>query len=140
MRGLINKFLVLMGFIFMGIGTVGTVVPILPTVPFLIAAAFCFAKGSKRFHEWFSNTKIYQDHLQSFVEHRSMTRKQKFRALGLMTVMLVIAMGFLPAWKGRVGLLAVIIFNYIFFAVGIRTITEEEADKIKCKGGDSNEQ
>ena len=134
MRGIAKKLLVLFGILSMGIGMVGTVVPILPTVPFLIVAAFCFAKGSERFHRWFIATKVYQDHLQSFVEHRSMTRKQKCRALGLMTVMILCAMYFVPLWQGRAGLLAVIIFNYIFFACGIKTISEEEAKKLKEEG------
>lgn len=135
MRGIAKKLLVLFGILSMGIGMVGTVVPILPTVPFLIVAAFCFAKGSERFHRWFIATKVYQDHLQSFVEHRSMTRKQKVRALGLMTVMILCAMYFVPLWQGRAGLLAVIIFNYIFFACGIKTISEEKAKKLKEEGG-----
>ena len=133
MRTLMRKFLVLLGLLFMGLGMVGTVIPILPTVPFLIAAAFCFAKGSERFHRWFSSTKLYKENLQTFVEHRCMTAKQKFRALALMTVMIMIAMCFVPIWQGKVGLLAVILFNYIFFAVCIRTISEEEAKQIQKK-------
>ena len=133
MRKIIRKLLVLAGLLFMGLGMIGTVVPILPTVPFLIAAAFCFAKGSKRFDDWFTKTKVYQDHLQSFVEHRSMTKKQKVRALGLMTVMIFIASFFVPVWQGKLGLFAVVIFNYVFFAFGIRTITEGECEELKMK-------
>ena len=130
-----QKVLVLFGLLFMGLGMVGTVIPILPTVPFLIAAAFCFAKGSERFHRWFSETKMYKENLQTFVEHRCMTARQKFRALALMTVMILAAMIFIPIWQGKAGLLAVILFNYILFAVGIRTVSEEEAKQMKEKGG-----
>ena len=139
MQKLMRKLLVGLGLLFLGIGMIGTAVPVLPTVPFLMAAAFCFANGSKRFHNWFSGTKVYKEHLQSFMEQRAMTRRQKFRALGLMTVMILGAMCFISSWQGKLGLLLVILFNYVLFAVGIRTITEEEAQKIKQKGEAANE-
>lgn len=69
------------GFLAMGIGAVGVVLPVLPTTPFLLLASFCLAKGSERFHRWFTGTKLYKKHLESFVENRSMTLKTKFSLL-----------------------------------------------------------
>ena len=48
-------------------GSVGIVIPGLPTTPLLLAASFFFAKGSDRFHHWFLGTKLYHKHLESFV-------------------------------------------------------------------------
>lgn len=126
MKKLVNGIFVLLGFLCMGLGIVGTVIPILPTVPFLIGAALCFAKGSQRFHRWFIRTKVYQDHLQTFVESRALTRKKKIRALGLMTVMIGFAAWLMPRPEVRVMLILIILFNYWFFAAKIRTISEEE--------------
>ena len=134
MRRIINVILTGLGFLFAGLGLIGTAVPVLPTVPFLIAAAFCFAKGSEKFHKRFSETKVYKENLQSFAEHRSMTKKQKIRALSLMTVMILISAFFVPLWQVKAGLIAIIIFNYLFFHFGIKTISEEEAERIKAEG------
>ena len=69
------------GFLCMGIGAVGVVLPVLPTTPFLLLASFCLAKGSDRFHRWFTETTLYQKHLESFVKDRSMTLKYRSRKL-----------------------------------------------------------
>ena len=63
----------LLGFICLGLGSIGVVLPMLPTAPFLLAAAFFFAKSSKSLHDWFVSTKIYKNHLDSFVKERAMT-------------------------------------------------------------------
>ena len=63
-----NVIYTALAFLFLGIGAVGVVVPVLPTTPLLLAAAFFFAKGSVRFHDWFLSTGLYKKHLESFAE------------------------------------------------------------------------
>ena len=58
------------GFLCLACGTIGVVLPILPTVPFYMATVFCFAKSSKRLHDWFIGTNLYKKHLESFVEKK----------------------------------------------------------------------
>ena len=80
------------GFLAMGIGMIGVALPVLPTTPFLLLASFCLAKGSERFHKWFTGTKLYQKHLDSFVKNRAMTLKTKFCILLPASAMLILAM------------------------------------------------
>ena len=66
-------------------GSVGIVIPGLPTTPLLLAASFFFAKGSDRFHRWFLGTKLYHKHLESFVQHKTMKLRTKVYILMIKT-------------------------------------------------------
>ena len=61
------------GFAAFGLGALGAVLPVLPTTPFLLVAAFCFARSSERLNAWFRSTKLYRTVLEGYVAKRSMT-------------------------------------------------------------------
>lgn len=46
---------IMLGFVCLGLGTVGVVIPVLPTVPFYMSTLFCFAKSSRKLHDWFQS-------------------------------------------------------------------------------------
>lgn len=82
----------LLGCIGVGVGAVGAVVPMLPAFPFLMLAAFCFARSSERLDRWFKGTKLYRNNLEDFVAGRGMTWKTKIRIM--VTVTLLMSIGF----------------------------------------------
>ena len=125
--------LIILGFIFMGIGIVGIVVPILPTTPFLLLASFFFAKGSKRFHDWFISTKIYKKYLESFVKSKAMTLKNKFTILFPVSCMLIITFIFVNNLYARLVLIILFIGKYLYFFTQIKTIAKEETEIKKNK-------
>ena len=112
----------LIGFLSMGIGAVGVVLPVLPTTPFLLLASFCLAKGSARFHRWFTGTNLYKKHLESFVENRTMTLKTKFSLLIPASCMLILAFLAMQNVYGRVFIIFLILFKYVYFFTRIRTV------------------
>ena len=112
----------MIGIVSMVLGAIGVVLPVLPTTPFLLLASFCFAKGSDRFHKWFIGTKLYKKHLESFVTSRSMTLKTKLCILLPASAMLILAMLAMSNIYGRVFIVFLIIFTYIYFFTRIETV------------------
>lgn len=98
-------------FLCLGIGAVGVILPILPTTPFLLVASFCFARGSERFHKWFMGTKLYKNHLDSFVKERAMTLKTKLCILLPASAMLMCAFFMMSNLPGRIFILLLILFK-----------------------------
>lgn len=112
----------MIGIVSMVLGAIGVVLPVLPITPFLLLASFCFAKGSDRFHKWFIGTKLYKKHLESFVTSRSMTLKTKLCILLPASAMLILAMLAMSNIYGRVFIVFLIIFKYIYFFTRIETV------------------
>ena len=115
------------GCICLGLGTVGMILPILPTVPFYMATAFCFAKSSEKLHRWFISSEMYKKHLQSFVEKRGMLLKTKLTILT--TVTLLMGFGFVMMSRVPVAsvILAVVwVCHIIYFVFGVKTIKTEK--------------
>ena len=120
-----------LGFIFLGIGAIGIAVPILPTTPFLLLASFFFAKGSKRFHDWFLSTKLYKRYLESFVKSRAMTLKGKLTILIPVSCMLIITFILVNNIYARIVLVILFILKYVYFFTQIKTVSEEELAKMR---------
>jgi hypothetical protein len=78
-----NHMLVLLGWIFMALGAIGAVLPILPTTPFLIVALALFSKSSPRFHRMLLNNEWFGPILKQWEENRTVSRKTKHKAFFL---------------------------------------------------------
>lgn len=118
---------VVLGCIGLGLGALGAVLPLLPAFPFLLFAAFCFAKSSEKLHSWFIGTKLYKDNLESYVQGKGMTQKTKIRII--ITVTLLMGIGFgMMLWKAVyipcIILACVWVFHIVYFIFGVKTIHE----------------
>lgn len=116
---------IVLGCIGLGLGAVGAVVPLLPAFPFLLLAAYSFARSSERLHSWFINTKLYKNNLESYVKGKGMTKRTKVRIM--ITVTVLMTFGFVMMHQvpvGRVVLAAVWLFHIFYFVFGVKTLKE----------------
>lgn len=120
--GIMKKILYIMiGCISLGLGIIGVILPILPTVPFVLLAAFCFARSSERLNGWFKNTKLYRENnIKS-----GMTKRAKIRIMCLVTLLMSIGfimMGLKDIVVGNIVLLIVWIFHMAYLTFGVKTV------------------
>ena len=122
-------FWVILGCVSMGLGAVGAMFPMIPTVPFLMLATISFAKSSEKLHTWFTSTKLYKDNLEDYVAGRGMTWKTKIRIM--VTVTLLMSVGFIMMGtkgivSGCIVLGCVWVFHMIYFCFGVKTLAVAE--------------
>jgi uncharacterized membrane protein YbaN (DUF454 family) len=86
----------ILGFICLGLAYVGVVTPGFPYSIWIVAAAYCFSKGSERMHRWLYNHKLFGPFLTNWNQKRVFPQKMKYFMLGMMSLSLVIM------WTGGV--------------------------------------
>jgi uncharacterized membrane protein YbaN (DUF454 family) len=102
-RGLLNAA----GFACVGLGLLGIFLPLLPTTPFLLLAAACFARSSPRFHAWLLGNRTFGPLIHQWEKNRTIPRKTKWVAIALMSATLGASIVFFvkPLWlKGLLAL------------------------------------
>lgn len=66
------------------LGAIGLFLPVLPTTPFVILAAACYLRSSKRMHAWILQSSLFGETIENFQAGRGLKRDTKIRALVLM--------------------------------------------------------
>lgn len=72
---------VLLGVVCFALGLIGAFLPVLPTTPFLLAAAFLFSRSSQRLDAWLAGTKLYRSYVEPFRKGQGITLRKKLRIL-----------------------------------------------------------
>lgn len=139
-HGLLRIIFIVLGILCSGLGAVGVALPILPTTPFLLAAAFCFARSSHKLDHWFKGTTLYKSHLEAFNRGEGMTWLAKLHIMGTVTAVMAIAEFFMlrayfvkgspGAIYGSATMAAVWAAHVIAFCFVMKTCPKERAEKI----------
>ena len=81
MKNLKKKIYICVGLLAVGLGIIGAFLPVMPTVPFLLVALFCFERSSKKYHEMILNNKYFGKVLRDYYEGRGLTTSVKIKAV-----------------------------------------------------------
>lgn len=84
----INLLLKALGFMFVGLGLAGVFLPLLPTTPFLLLAAGCFARSSPAFHDWLLTHRLLGPYIRDWERDRSIPLAAKVTAVSMMAASL----------------------------------------------------
>ncbi len=77
---MIRSLWLVAGFVSLGLGSAGIFLPLLPTVPFLLLAAFCFARGSERVHAWLLSHRVFGPPINDWQERGAIGTRAKWAA------------------------------------------------------------
>ena len=89
---LTKYLLIAAGWVSFALGVIGIVLPLLPTTPFMLLAAACFANSSPRFHTWLMNHKYFGPIIRNFQEGKGIPRRVRNNTIILIWIMMSISM------------------------------------------------
>jgi uncharacterized membrane protein YbaN (DUF454 family) len=112
-----RQLLIILGTVCVVIGAIGIFIPVLPTTPFLLLAAFCYLRGSPRFHSWLINNRLFGAYIRNYIEGRGIPLKVK-----LFTIALLWATIGISIWLAA-NLVVTIILSVIAAAVTLHIAT-----------------
>jgi hypothetical protein len=110
-----------LGFVSISLGAVGAFLPVLPTTPFLLLGSYFLAKGSDRFSNWFKETSLYKNYLESFEKRRSMTLRSKILISIFSSSMIWLSVFMVEIIHVKLMLIAIDLFKHYYFIFRIKT-------------------
>lgn len=106
-----------LGILLFVLGIAGAFLPLLPTTPFMLLAAACFARSSERFYNWLLANRVFGATVREWQEHRSVRRRTKWVAIATMAVTLTASTLLFvpdPYLRGALALLGLVLAAFIY--------------------------
>jgi uncharacterized membrane protein YbaN (DUF454 family) len=114
--------LVIAGTVCVGLGIVGIFVPVLPTTPFLLLAAACYARSSQRFHSWLLNNKWFGSYIRNYLERKGITLRAKIITLSLLWITIGVSAAFAVETLALKLILGIIAIGVSIHILSLRTL------------------
>ncbi|MBK0032160.1 DUF454 family protein [Erwinia sp. S43] len=120
--------LLILGWLAMVLATLGAVLPLLPTTPFLLLAAWCFARSSPRFHHWLLYRSVFGRYLRHWQQHRAMPPGAKSRAIVFILLTFAFSLWMVKILWIRLMLLTILCCLLVFMA-RLPVVEEEQENR-----------
>ncbi len=101
-------FFLVLGLLCLVVAAIGVALPGLPTTPFLLVAAACFARSSPRLHSWLLDNRFFGPIIKNWQESRSIPRRSKLIAIAMIVIAAAISLYSFSNLTFKLGLLAVL--------------------------------
>ncbi|EKS1844074.1 DUF454 family protein [Cronobacter muytjensii] len=120
-----RTILLILGWLAVVLATLGVVLPLLPTTPFLLLAAWCFARSSPRFHYWLLYRSWFGGYLRHWQQYRAMPPGAKPRAILVILATFAISLWMVKIFWVRIVLL-IILGGLLMFMWRIPVVDEKQ--------------
>lgn len=100
--------LIIMGWISIVLATFGLLLPLLPTTPFLLLAAWCFSRSSPRFYHWLLYNSWFGKYIRHWQQHKALPKGVKIKLTIIILSTFVFSFWLVESWWLRGGLLIVL--------------------------------
>ncbi|WP_431223445.1 DUF454 family protein [Serratia sp. L9] len=107
-------FLIILGWLAVVLATLGVVLPLLPTTPFLLLAAWCFARSSPRFHHWLLYRSWFGSYLRHWQQHKALPPGAKWKAVLMIVLTFAVSLWLVKLWWVRGVLIAILVILLTF--------------------------
>lgn len=116
--------LIIAGTLFVGLGILGIFIPVLPTTPFLLLAAVCYARSSQRFYHWLLNNRWFGSYIRSYLQGRGVPLKVKVLTIALLWVTIGCSVAFAVQVFAVRLILILIAIGVSIHVLSLRTLKE----------------
>ena len=108
--------LLVAGWVCVILGVIGVFLPLLPTTPWILLAAYCFGKSSPRFHQWIVSHRFFGPIIENYSSGKGIPRKIRFRGVLLMWLGMVSSMIIVRQWWSVVllGIIGICVTIYLY--------------------------
>ena len=120
-----RTILIIIGWLAVALGTIGVVLPLLPTTPFILLAAWCFARSSPRFHNWLLYRSWFGGYLRHWQRYKAMPPGAKPRAIAVILLTFAVSLWLVNLLRVRL-LLLVILCGLLIFLWRIPVVDAEQ--------------
>ena len=111
-------FWLCLGLMSVALGATGVFVPLLPTVPFMLLAAFCFARSSERLHDWLINHRTFGQSIRDWQDHGAIHKRAK--RLATLSILLVLGASFVFGAPSHVIAIQVVVLSIVLIFIWTR--------------------